>query len=567
MIYHYFKVAFRNMRKYRNQTLVSVAGLAVGFVCFAMATLWIRYEMTYDSFHKNADRMYCVYMPDIFSPTGIRRGRDGVSSYFTGQLKSTFPEIANATTVYPVNMDLEYEGVNHKADMLFVDSSFFSMFDVRIVEGSIDFLISENPENPDSISKRKVAITREKALQMFGNESPVGKKFGMNKYYYYEICAVVSSLPEHSNYPFDFLQISNGGHALVELVPGIDMEAFEKKLYEYDFPQTGFHNIKNISLTSLTSVRYEEADIEREVKFQHIIIFALAGSLLILCTLFNYLTLFVNRFRIRQRELALRTVYGASGRSLFAMLSVEFIMSLIVALILGLAFINIVNSPFRAVSGVKLELSAIYLESTVYIAVVITVALTAFFLTLAIFRRRTLNAGIRGNKKIFRKASIVAQLIISIVFAFCTLVILKQMYYLHSSDLGFSLKNRGSVNMGGVDSESTELKILNDKMKQIPEIKETILEDLPLLPIRHRSSRKIFEWDGKQGDAEIDIESNQITKQYAKFYEFELIEGEYLSDEDDEKYVLINESAAKARSSTCFSEAFFCCSGILDTIV
>jgi hypothetical protein len=63
MIKHYFKVAFRNMWKYKGQTLVSVIGLAVGFVCFAMATLWIRYEMTYDSFLKNADRIYCVNTP------------------------------------------------------------------------------------------------------------------------------------------------------------------------------------------------------------------------------------------------------------------------------------------------------------------------------------------------------------------------------------------------------------------------------------------------------------------------------------------------------------------------
>ncbi|MDR1896402.1 MAG: hypothetical protein LBR10_06390, partial [Prevotellaceae bacterium] len=63
MIHHYLKIAFRNLWKYKNQTLISVVGLAVGFTCFAVAALWIRYEMTYDTFHKNADRMYCVYHP------------------------------------------------------------------------------------------------------------------------------------------------------------------------------------------------------------------------------------------------------------------------------------------------------------------------------------------------------------------------------------------------------------------------------------------------------------------------------------------------------------------------
>ena len=54
MIKHYLKVAFRNLMKYKTQSLVSIIGLAVGFTCFALSVLWIRYEMTYDTFHNGA---------------------------------------------------------------------------------------------------------------------------------------------------------------------------------------------------------------------------------------------------------------------------------------------------------------------------------------------------------------------------------------------------------------------------------------------------------------------------------------------------------------------------------
>lgn len=60
MIKHYLKVAFRNLAKYKVQSIVSILGLAVGFVCFALSTLWIRYEMTYDTFHEGAERIYLV---------------------------------------------------------------------------------------------------------------------------------------------------------------------------------------------------------------------------------------------------------------------------------------------------------------------------------------------------------------------------------------------------------------------------------------------------------------------------------------------------------------------------
>jgi hypothetical protein len=78
MIKHYFKVAFRNLWKYKSQTFVSVVGLAVGFACFAMATLWIRYEMTYDSFQKNADRLFLLSLKDksaANTTNGLKRDR------------------------------------------------------------------------------------------------------------------------------------------------------------------------------------------------------------------------------------------------------------------------------------------------------------------------------------------------------------------------------------------------------------------------------------------------------------------------------------------------------------
>jgi hypothetical protein len=143
------------MWKYKNQTLVSVAGLAVGFVCFAMAALWIRYEMTYDTFHPNADRIYCLGKWDDLYSTGRRNDFPG---FLAGYLKSTFPEIANAIPIFSINSNLKYEDINHEADFLMIDSSFFSMFDVKVVEGSMDFLIPESG---------KIAITRDKSLQLF----------------------------------------------------------------------------------------------------------------------------------------------------------------------------------------------------------------------------------------------------------------------------------------------------------------------------------------------------------------------------------------------------------------
>ena len=62
MIKHYLKVAFRNLMKYKTQSLVSIIGLAVGFTCFALSALWIRYEMTYDNFHEGCRSQFIWYV-------------------------------------------------------------------------------------------------------------------------------------------------------------------------------------------------------------------------------------------------------------------------------------------------------------------------------------------------------------------------------------------------------------------------------------------------------------------------------------------------------------------------
>ncbi|GHT75711.1 hypothetical protein AGMMS50262_11850 [Bacteroidia bacterium] len=105
------------MRKYKNQTIISVIGLAVGFTCFALATLWIRYELSYDNFHKDADRLYVVYQPD-----GWNGGKTNTSVYpVAGYLKETFPEVEDALSIVPPfsNEKVFIEEAEHPANRYF----------------------------------------------------------------------------------------------------------------------------------------------------------------------------------------------------------------------------------------------------------------------------------------------------------------------------------------------------------------------------------------------------------------------------------------------------------------
>ena len=90
MITHYLKISIRNLMKYKMQSFISIFGLAVGFVCFALSLIWIQYESTFDSQYKDADRIYMLYTPSTTSITGYT-----FSNTYAGfqNIKNAFPEI------------------------------------------------------------------------------------------------------------------------------------------------------------------------------------------------------------------------------------------------------------------------------------------------------------------------------------------------------------------------------------------------------------------------------------------------------------------------------------------
>ncbi|MDR3261892.1 MAG: ABC transporter permease [Tannerella sp.] len=545
MIRHYLTVAFRNLWKYKSQTLISVVGLAVGFTCFALASLWIRYEMTYDGFHRDADRLYAVLHNNKLNSTGVSSSHPYPMAAY---LKKTFPEVEEAFCISnSTTQQITVDGEEHGLRRLDADSAFMTAFDIKIVEGNRDFLI------PGS---GKVAVTEEKARQLYGDESPVGKTvsfYGKD----ITISAVVTGWKKHGNFPFDFFFAAapwntdswNGdfGPVIIKLKPGTDVKSLSEKLllHEMTDVDSGILPRKGIVILPLTSLRYKDPNRQYSIniKFQHILIFALAGGLVILCALFNYLTLFISRFRIRSKEFALRKVCGAAGKSLLSLLSVEFLMTLSAAVLLGVAFINIFLPAFQDLSDIRMDLSAVYSELAAYIGTVIACAMTVFVLLLALFRKRTLNASIaRGNKYMFRNLSVATQLIIAVGFVFCSVVMVKQIYFLHNTDLGFDYKNTYSIRTRPeVDAE-----VLENKIKQIPGITETLASKFTILPHPFVGSSIVTEWDGKPSGAEdMAVDMVVTPEKCIRFFNLRLLEGELLSESDTKQDVLIEESTAK----------------------
>lgn len=545
MIQHYLKIAFRNLWKYKTQSLITIIGLAVGFTCFALASLWIQYEMSYDSFHKNSDRMYQVYVIDG------QKGPDdpyrtSSSPYPLAEyLKESFPEVEAATTVssdyfegYPSYISLNDEDSRTIWEMG-VTPSFMEMFEVNLSEGNRDFLI------PGS---KNIAITDKKAKLLFGSESPLGKTLSLDGESF-TITAVVEAWSPHTNYRFDILYAitpvmdwMRNWETIIKLKPHTNVKAFEKKLYDTEMGVTRNRYI-GTTLLPLSSVQYKDANREMKIQFHYLFFIAIAGVFVILCAFSNYITLFICRFEIRKKEMALRIVCGSSRKSLFLMLAIELMLTLLLALFVCFLCIMLVSGSFKELSGTEFELMDIYKKSLLYIGITICLVLPIPFLMISAFRRKTLQKSFQKEKKhIYRNISIVVQLVISMGFIFCTTVMAKQIYYLHNDSLGFDYKNSIYIHC---DKERG--KALAERIAQLPEAHEILNGETVLMPVESRTIHGYSNWEDKrEEDTSVSIEIIYTKEDYFDFYNLRLIEGEFLTKDDPEHTVMINEATAKS---------------------
>ena len=420
MMLHHLKIAFRNLRKYKTQNFISIIGLAVGFACFAFSALWIRYEMGYDSFHPKADRIYRVHTNIHKWETKSASEISDMNPYpLANWLKTEFPEIEDACGICPFTLD-------KKINCLYADFAFCNIFDVPIPENI--FLQGR--------SDRPVVVTDElKGYMEYIKEN-----------HNYNVQTSISRWPANTNIPFNMIIpvtlasdewmnkwfFYGSYHIYVLVGKGVDIKTLEEKLDKVMLPE--WQNPVSIILTPLKQLRHHNpsGNIAADIKFSHIQIFLLAGLLVILCSLFNHLTLFVSRVRMRLRELALRKVNGATGIQIAATLYTDFLLVIFLSLIAGFLLLGWLLPSFKEYATIGNNSIDIYSELLFYAALLIVCSIIACNIPILFFRKQALNDSIKGggapgSRNLFRKVSFLVQLIISVGLIFCSTVFIKQM--------------------------------------------------------------------------------------------------------------------------------------------
>lgn len=572
MILNYLKVGVRNILRHKVYSSINIFGFAIGIATSLLIILYISDELSYDRFHKDADRIYRIYS------TGRLQGnefKDDVSAPPIAEaLLQNVPEVQEAVRFgWWRAMPVRYKDKSFvEKRSLTADSSFFSFFSFPLISGNIKTVLS---------GPNKVVLTASAARLYFGDENPLGKMILRGEIRAAtEVTGVCQDPPPNSHIQFDmifsgetwpFMKIDhwsntglytyikahtssdasiiekklsvltrkNIGPELEEIM-GISMDQFEKNGNRFGFllqPLLDIHLESDLS-SNLTS--------HGDIKYLYIYGAIAAFILLIACV--NFMNLSTARSVTRAREVGVRKSIGAiRSRLMFQFLSESVIYS-ILSTSLALLIVILAIEPFNNLADKKLN-AALFLEPEIFMAVIGFALLTglvagsypAFYLSafkpIDVLKGKT---GIGSKNSSLRNSLVVFQFIISIALMFGSMVVYRQLKYMQDKNMGFDKENIVVLNNSW--SLANNKSVFRNELLGSSDIKSvTFASGLPPLI----TDSNIF----RKGGTEQDIVLSVCTVDYDHLATmgYQMSKGRFFSSEfpSDSTAIILNETAYK----------------------
>ena len=568
MLKNYLKTSLRNFSRFKGNTIINVIGLALGISVFFLILQYVTFELSYDSFNKNTNRIYRLRNDRIYSDKHDMSA--GCPPALAPTLKKDFPEVVESARLRGTDVtfvDKEKNISENIAQVYYAESSFLKIFSFPLLEGSVLTSLSE-PYN--------VIISESFSRKYFGNKNPLNNEIALaneNGDHIYKISGVFKDVPPNSHIKFNMLisyktliaQNSNAEYywgwnafnTYVLLAPNTDPQELEAKfpamVEKYKNYEAGYKRVyylqplKDIHLHSHLRFEPEVNGSAETVKFLSII----ALFVLILAWV-NYINLSTSRSMTRAKEVGVRKVLGSSRLQLIKQFLMESL--LLNAVSLFLAFIiDLLALPFfNQLTGKPLSINllqtnwmllVIMFASGILLSGIYPAFVMSSFTPLSIFKTK---AGRLSSKIDLRRGLVIFQFAVSIILIISTLVVYSQLSFMRNRNLGVNINQTLILNapIGNKSSYSSIMSFKN-ALLEIPGVQNVSASaSVPGEGYSNASSgvRKYGSnpEDGTQGFF-IDVDEN-----YFNLYKVPLIAGRYFTSESRfNKEIILNEEAVK----------------------
>ncbi|WP_116872989.1 ABC transporter permease [Terrimonas sp.] len=479
MIKNYLKIAWRNLLKHKIFSGINILGLSIGIAACIIIFIYVRFELTYDRYNRNADRIArvasTIKAPEsdfmiASSPTAL-----------ADALKQNFPEVVTAVRLDNAAQAVKCNNEVFKEEEFYrTDADIFSVFSFDFIEGNSAAAL----QKPQSI-----VLTQSVAKKYFGNTSPLGKTLVCNGTPLL-VTGVVKDRPANSDIHINALLSADFSatatwddfdlYTYVLFRQNADIKNFEKKLTALAKKNidpllntdgsTGYS--AKMEIEPLSDVHFSQGKLMDTPKGnkQSNYIFALLAVFILMIAILNYINLSTARSFERAKEVGIRKVSGAGKFQLVRQFLFESFLLVTGALLLSVVLVKATLPFLNTLLQTRLSVdpvAATILVAVIFVTTLLLAGLYPAFVLSGFNPVSVLKGSWRFSIKAvwLRKSITIAQFTIAIVLIVGTIVIHQQMKFIREKDLGFSkdqLLNiflpRDSVYQGAVKAFQNDLR-------------------------------------------------------------------------------------------------------------
>ncbi|SKC66714.1 ABC transporter permease [Ohtaekwangia koreensis] len=581
MLRNFFKTAARNILKYKTYSIINFIGLTCGLALSLLIVSYIRSELSFDTFHQKADRLYRLAYT---APNGLKLAT--TPPPIAPVMKDFFPEVEAAARVYGRNVSISKNGGNEsfeESNVYFADSSIMNTFSFQFVKGNPAKALTE---------PYTVLINEEMAAKYFGDQNPIGESLIFGGKHSFKVIGVVKDFPENSHLRFNMIVpyesmyhlendqaaqamrnnlavnfIISHSYTYVLLKPGADpqrvntnMDAFLKKYAQPNFLVGQVFELMPVTDIHLKSTLLAEPSSTSSMTT--IYIFGGVGILTLIIACINYINLSTAQSFTRIKEIGIRKILGSLKYQLIIQFLAESFLFCFVAFALSFVVFYITLPLLNQVTGKQLLFSYVTDGLLLSIAFVLLIVITllaggypAYFIT----QFESVHA-LKGEKanygsQLLRRVLVVFQLTIACTLLIGSIMIMKQLRYLNNFPLGFQKdhviviplfsQNLNGIFAGKDSAYATRLQTFRDVVEGQTGVKGTALSSAtPGLGATYRGTIP----EGFTREDNLFIANMSIDYDFLQTYGMSIIAGRSFSKEystDQATAFIVNESAIK----------------------
>jgi putative ABC transport system permease protein len=468
MIMHHLTYAIRHLAKKKLYTILNVFGLSIGLACFATIGLWVKSELSYDTFHKKSDRIYRVVNTYVDETSVINQA--ATSPPLGPALAKDIPDVEQAVRIDPGDAVMAVDDKSFLERGIITDQSFFEVFDFNLLSGNRSSALKE----PYS-----VILSQSLAEKYFGQTDPVGQLVKIFSFdadgngAQYKVTGVIENCPENSQFFYDYVISFNTWETYNPAILEHDMWFSNGRVYTYILlhPNSNAADVQaklpsliethigkemrdnkfsfEYTLQALTDVHLY-SNLSYEIgpngSMSYVIIFATVGIIVLLLACINYINLSTAYATERLKEVGIHKVMGAMKIQLLTRYLTESWLLAVLSLVIACGWIELSKPFFESISGMKF--GGLYTIQSVGLLFVITsfVGLAAgAYPSVVLSRFKPVNI-LKGNVgdlsgTWLRKALVVVQFSITIILVIGIIVVQLQMNFIRDKNLGFNKDN------------------------------------------------------------------------------------------------------------------------------